>query len=132
MALRSIHDADYDEATTLERVEEEVQGQPQTARDLDDGKVTIRETRFAADTVIVDPNHELAVQVLPEGSTVGIEPSLVEAWRAGTPEDQFAAADKDGNVDADKVKAGTVDPKDVTATVPAGPGTEKNAGNQKK
>jgi hypothetical protein len=104
MALNSIHDADYNEATTYDKVEEEVQGQPQTTREPDDGKVTIRETRFVGDTQIVDPNHELAVQVLPEGSTVGVQPPNAEAWGRGTPEEQFG---------------GPSDPKEVTQTVPA-------------
>jgi FKBP-type peptidyl-prolyl cis-trans isomerase 2 len=117
MALKSINEANYDEATTFDRVEEEVQGQPQTTRDPDDGKVTIRETRFVGDTQIVDPNHPLAVQVLPEGSTVGVEPALAAAWNEGTPEEQFG---------------GKSEPKEVTPTVPAGPGTDKNAGRAKK
>lgn len=108
MALKSIDDANYDEATTFDRVEEEVQGQPQTTREPDDGKVTIRETRFVADTVIVDPNHELAVQVLPEGSTVGVEPGVASTWSLGTPEEQLA-----------KESGGDADPKAVTQTVPA-------------
>lgn len=116
MALKSIHDANYDEATTFERVEEEVQGQPQTVREPDDGKVTIRETRFVGDTQIVDPNHELAVQVLPEGSTVGVQPPNAEAWGQGTPEEQFAQGD--------------VDPKDVSPTVPAKESKTTRTGNK--
>lgn len=107
MALKSIDEANYDEATTFDRVDEKVQGQPQTTRDPDDGEVTIRETRFVADTVIVDPNHELAVQVLPEGSTVGVEPGGAAIWNRGTPEEQLA-----------KENGGDADPKEVTSTVP--------------
>jgi len=120
MALKSIHDANYDEATTFERVEEEVQGQPQTTREPDDGKVTIRETRFAADTVIVDPNHELAVQVLPEGSTVGVEPGNASVWGEGTPEEQFA-----------KESGGDADPKEVSPTVPVSEAKTARTGNKK-
>lgn len=116
MALKSIHDANYDEATTFEQVEEEVQGQPQTVREPDDGKVTVRETRFQADTQIVDPNHPLAVQVLPEGSTVGVQPPNADTWGLGTPEEQLAEGD--------------VDPKEVSPTVPAKEAKNVRTGNK--
>lgn len=97
MAEHSINDVNYDEATTKVVVEETVQGQPQAKpRELDDGKVTVSETSIKLDTVILDPNHELAVQV-PEGvgATSTDRPNpLADAFAAGTAEEQFAAADK--------------------------------------
>ena len=97
MAEHSIDDVNYDEATSKVVVDETVQGQPQAKpRDLDDGKVTVRETAIKLDTVILDPNHPLAVQV-PEGigaDTTGDPNPLADAFAAGTAEDQFAAGSK--------------------------------------
>jgi len=66
-SYKSIDDANYDAAVEVEKVDETVQGQAQTVREPDDGKVTVDEVRVNTDQVIVDPHHELAVQVLPEG-----------------------------------------------------------------
>lgn len=97
MAQHSINDVNYDEATTKNVVSEEVQGQPQSAaREPDDGKVQVSEVSVQLDTVILDPNHELAVQI-PEGvgATSTDRPNpLADALAVGTPEEQFGNAAK--------------------------------------
>lgn len=97
MAEHSINDVNYDEAVSTNVVDEEVQGQPQAKpRPLDDGKVQVQETSVKLDQPILDPNHDLAVQV-PEGigATSTDRPNpLADAFAAGAPEDQFAAASK--------------------------------------
>lgn len=95
MAEHSISDVSYEKATSKVSVDEVVQGQPQAKpRDLDEGKVRVQETHVKLDTVILDPNHELAVQV-PEGvgATSTDRPNpLADAFEAGTPEEQFAGS----------------------------------------
>lgn len=90
--VRSINDVNYDEPTEFKADREVVQGQPQSKeRQPDDGKVTVNESRFAADTVILDPNHELAVQI-PEGvGADGAEEvrNMTFAHEGGVPEDAF-------------------------------------------
>lgn len=123
MALHSIEDANYDETVVVKKVEETVQGQAQTVREPDKGEVPVHEVRIKTDTVIVDPHHELAVQVLPEGSTVGVTPPIATALDGPTAEDVFASEGEDADQgDADKSAA--------DETVPAGPGTDANLGNQ--
>lgn len=99
MAANSIDDVNYDEAMTKQVVAEEVQGQPQSApREPDAGKVQVSEVSVQTDTVILDPNHPLAVQV-PEGigATATDRPNpLAEALDSGTAEEQFASASKPG------------------------------------
>lgn len=95
MSVRSIDEVNYDEAVTVDKTAESVQGQPQAKpRELDDGKVAVNEFHITLDQPILDPNHPLAVQV-PKG--VGADGSedepLSERYAAGTPEEQFAAGD---------------------------------------
>lgn len=90
--VRSINDVSYDEATTLKADREVVQGQPQAKQsEPDDGKVTVNESSFQADTQILDPNHELAVQV-PEGSGADGAAevrNMTQPFESGVPEDAF-------------------------------------------
>jgi len=93
MAVHSINDVSYDKPGSTSVVKETVAGQPQAKpRPLDDGKVQVSETSVQLDTVVLDPNSELAVQV-PEGvgaTTVGDPNPLAAALEAGTPEEQYA------------------------------------------
>jgi len=57
-------------------------------------EVHVQETHVTTDVVILDPDSDLAVQVPDHGSTAGHPNPLGEALRAGSPEEQFAAADK--------------------------------------
>lgn len=96
MSVRSIEEVKYDEAASAETVAETVQGQPQSApREPDTGEVAVNESRLKVDQAILDPNHELAVQV-PEGvgARADEDALLSEVYSAGTAEEQFAAADK--------------------------------------
>lgn len=82
-SYKSIDDANYDNAVTVDAVDEKVKGQSQTVREPDNGEVTVNEVRVTTDQVIVDPHHELAVQVLPEGSSVGVLPPVGQGFAEG-------------------------------------------------
>lgn len=94
MAQRSINDVDYTaDPVQVDRVAETVQGQAHVPAPPASGEVDVKEVFIKTDTVIVDPNHELAVQVLPEGDNTGFEPPAAAALSGKRPEDVFGAAE---------------------------------------
>lgn len=105
-SYKSIDEANYDAAVEVATVDEQVQGQAQTVREPDDGKVTINEVRVTTDQVIVDPHHELAVQTPPEGSSVGAVPPAGQGFAdAKSPLEVFGGSGDKSDQDAPKVEA---------------------------